>query len=84
MKKEELQNWIKSAKYIDTPEDTYDDNTNRYTTNIYEKDGKLYKIEYCNGHFYEKWGKTGFIRGEYGEPIEVKKVKRMVEVISYE
>ena len=84
MTKIELDNWIKSAKYVTCAQDYYDDNTNHYVATIYEKNGELFQIEFCNGHPYEKWGGKGFIRGEYSIPRKVKKVTRMVEQTEYE
>lgn len=50
----ELNEWIKSAKYVTTSE--YEENDgNKYVTKIYEKDGQLYSIHYCNNYPTAKW-----------------------------
>jgi len=77
MNLKELNEWIKSANYIEHGEGEFTDSCgNEETSIIYEKDGKYYKIEFQNGHPYEKWGGKGFIRGEY-DLKEVKKISGM-------
>ena len=99
MNKQELEDWIKSAKYYGCAEFLYDDNGNKDATYVYEKDGKLYTISFCNDHPCSKWDEKGRMterdengkrikdkHGEYlfiYEPVEVKEVKKMVEVTEY-
>ena len=74
----EIEDWIKSAKYIEHGQDEFTDKCgNEETSIIYEKDGKYYRIEFQNGHPYERYisGK-GFVRGEY-DIAEVKKISGM-------
>ena len=77
MDTQELGKWFEDAAIVHSKEDI-DGCTNIYLTRIYLKDGKYYRLEYCNGHPCEKWGEKGYIRGVY-EPIEV--FKKEVEVI---
>ena len=80
MKLQELQEWIKAHKNVAQDKNEYDDNGNHYETRIYaDKEGRLFQIEFSNGHPYETWGKHGFIRGEYSEPREVIKRTRIEE-----
>jgi hypothetical protein len=79
MKRSELDEWMLNNKFV-TYDDYYDERGNHYVTRIYEdSQGKLFKIEFCNDHPYEKWGEKGFIRGDYSEPLEVVKKTRTVE-----
>lgn len=66
MTKPELDAWIASAKFTDGTVD-YDSSSNRWEQKIYEKDGKFYSIEYCNGGPFRKRG----ARDDYEEPQEV-------------
>ena len=79
MKLQELEEWMLNNKFV-TYEDYYDERGNHYVTRIYsDLQERLFKIEFCNNHPYEKWGKKGFIRGEYAEPLEVIKKTRIIE-----
>jgi hypothetical protein len=73
----ELADWLKNSEFVDCDAEV-DGCGNRLETRIYLKDGKYYRLEYCNGYPCEKWGEKGYIHGEY-EPIEV--FKKEVEVI---
>ena len=84
MTKEELDNWIKSAKFITYENDDYDSCGNHEVTKIFEKDGKFWAIHYQNNYPYEKWSNKGFIRGQYAEPHEVFKKTRIIEYYDYE
>jgi len=78
MKLQELEDWIKSANYVEHGQHEFTDSCgNEETSIIYEKDGKHYKIEFQNGHPYERYvsGK-GYVRGEY-DISEVKKISWM-------
>lgn len=55
MNLEQLKEWLKEAKYIDTPDSSIDGCGNREDTRIFEKGGQLYSIEYCNNHPNPKW-----------------------------
>jgi len=79
----ELAKWCESAKYI-CSDGNYDDNGNCYSYSIYEKNDKLYRIDYCNGFPNEKLSENGncYIRNVY-EPILVEKHTEMVERITF-
>jgi len=77
MTKEEIREWMRSAECVATHR--YEDYGNIYQSRIYEKDGKLYLIELCNGGVSEKFGKKGYIRGEY-ELVEVQKREYTVQM----
>lgn len=89
MTKDELLLWMKSAKYVTTSFHEYDDRGNLWATYIYEKDGKLYQINYCNKEPNEYWDeeiinknssiKGGYVRGEY-KPKEVTKVVKQITI----
>lgn len=64
--------------------DDWDGNGNHHSVIIYEKQGKLFRIQFCNDEPDEKWGEKGFIRGDYKEPQEVVMKKRVIEEIYYE
>ena len=72
MNLQELNEWIKSAKYVDTDNEETDSCTNHYCSRIYEKDGQFWQVDYCNEYPSEKWGEKGYIRGVY-EPQPVRK-----------
>ena len=77
MNTQELADWLKESEFVHCDTET-DGCGNVLTTRIYLKDGKYYRMEFCNGYPSEKWGDKGYIRGEY-EPIKV--FKKEVEVI---
>ena len=83
MTKQELKDWIKSAKYDGIAEDEYDSNGNNFRSCVYEKDGKFYLVDYCNREPSEVYGKNGFIRGVY-EPKEVIRHTQMIQEVYYE
>ena len=70
---QELNDWIKSTKHIETSIYLIDSCGNEDYYKIFKKDIKFYKIEYMNGHPYERWGDRGYIRGEY----DINEVKRI-------
>lgn len=79
---QEIKDWVKNAKCVDTLIDRID---NQWSTNIYLKEGKLYAISFCNGHPLEKRSKNHHVlRGEYLEPVEVKEKYRVIEETYYE
>jgi len=45
----QVKKWIKGAKHITTDYCEYDSNGNNYARDVFEKDGKLYAVEYING-----------------------------------
>jgi hypothetical protein len=79
---QELNDWIKTAKLI-TTKHAYD-HGNDWATKIYEKNGQLYAIEFCNNHPFEQYGTKGWIRGVYAEPKKVKKKIRVIKEEYYE
>ena len=82
MNKQELKDWIKSAHYDGIAEEEHDSCGNFFLTCIYEKDGKLYSIDYCNNEPSEVWSDKGFIRGVY-QPKEVTRHTEMIERVYY-
>jgi len=84
MTKSELDEWVKSSKYVDTIRDEYDDGGTRHVKQVREKDGKLYLLSTYDGHYFEKFveGK-GYIRGEHNPPKEITKKTEVVTVKYY-
>ncbi len=78
----ELKEWVKSASYNDTVNQEYDGNGNNFRSIIYKKDGKLYRIDYCNGEPNEVMGENGYIRGMY-QPREVTRHVKRIERVYY-
>jgi hypothetical protein len=64
-----LISWCQEAKHITLIEDRYDSNGNNEQSDIYEKDGKLYRVDRSNDHIYP--------------PVEVYPVSRMELVTEY-
>lgn len=84
MTKAELDEWVKSSKYVDTIRDEYDDGGTRNVKQVREKDGKLYLLETYDGHYYEKFVKgKGYIRGVHNPPKEITKKTEVVTVEYY-
>ena len=84
MKKEEILNWIKSAKFITYSHDEYDANGNRESYAIYEKDGKLFELFYNDLNPAEKYVEgVGYIRGECEDPVEVREIEEEIIVTRY-
>jgi hypothetical protein len=78
---DELKAWAK--KHGPSVDETRDeDDGNRYWTEIYEVDGRLYKLHGCNRCYTEMWGERGYVRGVY-KPIEVKRERTIVERVEY-
>lgn len=83
MNYKELKEWLKSADLADTEHSEHDECGNYSRTNIYMKDGKFFRLDFCNSEPSEKWeSDKGFIRGVY-EPEEVTRHTRMVEEVYY-
>jgi len=78
----EIKEWMSSHKLVDRGwEESGDDN--RLTYNIFEVDGQLYRVDFCNGYISEKWiSEKGYVRGVY-EPYKVKKEVEMIERVEY-
>jgi len=72
MTRTETFEWEKDAKCIDITS-SHDGHGNVTQYKIFEKDGKLWKIEYCNGGLAE-WYEAGkgILREQFG-PREVNK-----------
>jgi hypothetical protein len=81
MTRKELEQWLAEAKFVDG-ESEFDQNGNCEESRIYEHNGQLYRLHFCNGTPSEKWGDKGFVRGVF-EPRMVVRETQMVEVISY-
>jgi hypothetical protein len=72
MSRDELNEWMKSHKCVDTTDFDIDGCDNRYYSKIYEVDGEFFRVNFCNKYPSEKWGEKGYIRGVY-EPEQVHK-----------
>jgi hypothetical protein len=55
MNKQEIKEWIKSADLADTMDLDHDECGNYWRTNIYKKDGKYFRLSFCNREPSEKW-----------------------------
>ena len=82
MNRQELKEWKRSVNCYACAEDEYDQQGNHFQTFIFEKDGKLYSISYCNSEPKEVWGKKGYIRGVY-EPVEVTRHTEIIKRVYY-
>ena len=72
MNLDEIKSWIRGTRCIDYAHQDQDSSGNLWEERIYQKDGKLYSIQFLNDYPSEKWGGNGYIRGEY----EIKEVIR--------
>ena len=81
---QEIQEWIKTAEYIETDYSEFDESGNHYTREIFKKDGKLYSIEYLNGYIMEhvEYTEDHKIKSKDYRLLEVKVFK--VEITRYE
>ncbi len=74
MKLKELNEWAELHGNSVYEEYSYDDRGNCFKKRIYaDSENRYFMIRFCNDRPYEKYGKNGFIRGEYDEPVEVVK-----------
>ncbi len=48
MTKNEINEWLRKARYVDTENSDVDGCDNRWETKIYTKDGKFYRVEFLN------------------------------------
>lgn len=78
MNKEQLNEWIKSAKFVDDDEEEIDEFDNKWGGNIYEKDGELWSIPTLNGKLYER-----IVRDDY-MPQKVIRKTEIIKRIFYE
>jgi len=83
MNKEAFIEWIKSPliSCVDSHFE-YNEHNNEKGYRIYSKDGKLYKITFCNGNADPVFGKKGWDYANY-EPQEVIKVAKWVLTNTY-
>jgi hypothetical protein len=79
---DEIEAWMKRARRVDRLEERDE----QWTTSIFELEGKLYVINFCNSHPLERWDRIegAWIRGEIAEPQEVIKKERVVTQTYYE
>lgn len=82
---DEIKQWVKEAKWVDTTREWPDSCGNEEEKRIYTygDDSQLWAIDSCNGHITEKYGEKGYIRDEY-EPRKVKAISRIVTLTEYE
>lgn len=78
MTKKELEEWLKTATFVTVSHHEYDQSSNENMHEIWQKDGKFYRLYKCNGHYSEKYGDNGFLRGFY-QPEECRKEERIVK-----
>jgi hypothetical protein len=81
MTKDELQQWIKESKLVDSRRH-YDENSNCEEWKIYERGGELFRMEFQNGYPYEARNEKGIIQGQY-QPRKVIREKEIIEVVRY-
>ena len=79
MTKDEIQNWIKNHQPAIDYDSQHDGCSNEWESRIYQDGEKFYRVEFINGHPFEKRSERGYIRGEYSEPVEVVKKQRVVD-----
>jgi len=98
MNKEEISQWIKEAEYIVTSFFEYDECGNKEETRIYEKDGQLYSLDFCDDSVNPKWDdKCGNMserdkdgkrikdkNGEYIYIYEPRKVRKETKIVTQE
>jgi hypothetical protein len=78
---QEIREWMKDKKRVDSHYE-HDSNGNCEGYDIFEHEGALWQVNFCNEYPSEVWGEKGYIRGLY-EPVKVKKNVRMVEDVTY-
>lgn len=49
MTEKDITEWIKTSHHITTDYCEYDSDANHYARDIFEKDGRLWAVEYLNG-----------------------------------
>jgi hypothetical protein len=81
MTRVELDEWVAQCKVVDHHEE-FDERGNCHEWRIYESNGQLYRLSFCNGHPCETLGAKGYIRGVY-EPRKVIRETKVVEVTRY-
>lgn len=79
MTKKEYIDWIHSATHITTDCNEYDSNGNHYARDIFEKDGKLYSVEYINGQVMDDVAFDEKGRAVNSGVFTLKEVKEFVE-----
>jgi hypothetical protein len=88
LNEQQLSEWLKSALFVDSTEEFVDDNGNYEGDKIFEKDGKLWSLEYCNNKPSSRWddrkGNHGgeYVHGEY-DIFEIEAKKEMIEITKY-
>ena len=84
MKLKDLQEWIKGAPVVDYGRERTDSNGNEDEQRIYNKDGQLYSVWFCNGYPYQTWSdKYGFVKDDYAEPRPVNAKHTLEYVTEY-
>lgn len=82
--KEEVQEFLKGTYYADSLEEYYDGGMNFAGHKIFEKDGKLYAVDYINGNissgYYDK--DRNYQNGYAIYPV--KKKVEMIEHVTYD
>lgn len=78
MNKQEVLDWIKDSKCVDYIFEEANNNT--YEARIYNHDGKLFWLSFCNDGPVEKYSDNGYIRGFY-QPIPVTSKSERVTIV---
>ena len=79
---QELDEWLKKAEYISTPEYNHDENGNKYESRVFKKDGQLYRLGYCNNHPNPKWDdKCGNMSERDDNGVRIKDEKGQLKYI---
>ncbi len=76
MTRKELDDWKAKAKFVTCIRDEYDSGANWSCGNIYERDGRLFRLETYNGHPELKWTAGLRRKDDYAEPLPVEKKTR--------
>ena len=82
MTKQEIIDWIGNLKPIDIPYSEYNHEGNRIEVHIYQKDGKLYKINFFEDMPTDSEVCRGW-KGGFYNPEEVIKQTKMIEEVTY-
>jgi len=80
MNKTEINEWIENATCIESRSSENNDG-NIYEVRIFELNGEIFVLDFCNDCPNEVRGKHGYVRGEY-QPKKVITTER-TELVTY-
>jgi hypothetical protein len=82
MTKQEIIDWMNTSTFIDSNRDV-DGCGNEWVEKIFERDGQLFLVNFCNGSpCHDVPFKIG--ESKHYNPIPVRRVVEMVEHVTYE